>query len=155
MEELNSYIEQLITTFGEQPDELRTAVGGMDKEELHKPIEPGGWTPHQVAMHVVAADENALLPRLRRILQEENPDLPNWEEERWMEEEYDPTVPIDEAIDGWKSERAALAGTLLTDDLTVWNRTCTHPTQRERTLLWWLEYAVGHLRDHMRQLQAA
>lgn len=152
MEELRNYIEQLTTTFREQPAEVRAAVGQLGEDDLHEALEPGGWTPHQVVAHLVASDENALLPRLRRILEEESPQLPNWDEDRWMEEEYDPATPLDGMLDRWGSKRSARAATLLSDDLSIWNRTGVHPIQRERTLLWWLEYAVAHVRAHLDQL---
>jgi hypothetical protein len=152
MDELHDYINELVNRFQNQPEEWLAQADAIDSDQLRQ-VPPGQlWSPHQVITHVMAADEFALLPRLTRILVEDQPELPNWDEETWMAENYDPSQPLDPALKTWRKNRQDLAEQLAALDMTGWNRTGLHPFHGERTLLWWLEYSVGHVRNHEEQL---
>ena len=154
MKELRAYLRRLLETYEAQPETLRRAIQDYSTERLNSPIEEGEWSPHQIVAHVAAAEQEALGPRLRRILEEDRPSLDNWDEGRWMQENYDPERDIKAWLAQFESVRGELAPMLNTLELPAWNRTGTHPYKGERTLLWWLEYAVQHTRDHLDQLGA-
>ncbi|MDX1600681.1 MAG: DinB family protein, partial [Anaerolineales bacterium] len=90
MKELRGYLRRLLDTYAAQPEALREATQDLSSDQLHRPPEEGEWSPHQVVAHVAAAEQEALAPRLRRILEEDQPSLDDWDETRWMEENYDP-----------------------------------------------------------------
>lgn len=154
MEELKDYIAGLVETFGDQPSAFRTVLGSMADGALHRPLEPGGWTPHQVMAHVLASESEALLPRIERILDESDPDLPNWDETEWMANSYDPKRATADMLAAHAAARHALEGRLAGLPLEDWNRAGTHPTRGRRTALWWVEYTVAHAKDHLNQLSA-
>ncbi|MDX1601129.1 MAG: DinB family protein, partial [Anaerolineales bacterium] len=103
---------------------------------------------------VAAAEKEALAPRLRRILEEDQHSLDDWDETRWMEENYDPERDVEAWLAMFESARNDLTPRLNALELDAWNRTGRHPYRGDRTLLWWLEYAVQHTRDHLEQLGA-
>lgn len=144
----------MIDEFRAQPERFVGAVAALETAALRRPVAAGEWSPHQIVVHVVACDAEALLPRLRRIREEERPRLPNWDEEAWTASGYDPTVELKGLLTGWKRARGEEAEVLEAADPTDWNRVGIHPVKRERTLLWWLEYAVAHAREHLEQLAA-
>jgi hypothetical protein len=87
-EQLLRYRQQLVERYGQQPQELRAAVLARGEAGLHKPLAKGEWSPHQVLVHVAAAEAYAFLPRLKRIAVEDQPELPSWDETSWMESNY-------------------------------------------------------------------
>ncbi|MFP3855288.1 MAG: DinB family protein, partial [Anaerolineales bacterium] len=103
--------------------------------------------------HVMAADRHALLPRLRLIMNEDQPALPNWDEAAWMAQTYDNSEALGPELESWHKAREGLAQKFSELELSNWNRSGSHPLRGERTLLWWLEYCVHHTRDHWLQLQ--
>lgn len=155
VEELREYLAGLLDRFEAQPQALERGVSSLAAERLHRPLEPGGWTGHQVLAHTVVVDEQALLPRLGRILEEDKPMLPDWDGEAWMETDYDAGVPAEELLTRFRVGRQTAADRLRSVDDPAWNRTGLHPLRGERTLLWWLEYSVGHASEHLEQLSKA
>jgi len=149
---LARYREGLTSRYAEQIDALRDAAGAWEASGLHEPLGPGEWTPHQVVVHVVAAESLAFVPRLKRIASEDHPDLPGWDETAWMEETYNSEDDIQtwlDTFDAARREGLDLIRGLSDDD---WGRTSRHPAQGDRTLQWWLEYSVTHADDHLNQL---
>lgn len=152
MEELRDYLETLYSEFASQPAQFREAVQNIPDAAMHRPIEPGGWTPHQVLAHVVAAQVLALQPRVSRILDEDKPDLPDWDQDRWMADEYDREVPPQELLSDLESGVDEVLQRVQEMKLENWNRTGRHPMRGSRTLLWWFEYLIVHNREHVREL---
>lgn len=155
MKELQGYLERLLQNYAEQPKRLRRALEPYSKNELRQPLAEGEWSPHQVLAHVAAAEQRAFAVRLRAIMDEERPRLKNWDETRWMEDEYDRSTGIEAMLSEFEQERCELEPRLRALELEDWSQTGRHPHHGERTLLWWLEYAVQHTRDHLRQLGVA
>lgn len=152
MEELRDYLETLCSEFASQPGRLRAAVQNIPEAAMQQPIDPGGWTAHQVLSHVVAAQLLALQPRMRRILDEDKPDLPDWDQDRWMAEEYDREAPAQKLVDDLESEVEQVLQWVQGMELQKWNRTGRHPMRGSRTLLWWFEYLIAHNREHVQEL---
>jgi len=155
MEELKDYIAGLIETFASQPSEFQTMLRSFDAASLHRPLEPGGWSSHQVMAHVLASESEALLPRILRILDESDPELPNWDEIGWMANDYDSERSIVEMLKAFAAARKPVEDRLAGLPLEDWNRAGVHPTRGRRTALWWLEYTVAHAKDHLNQLAAS
>lgn len=153
MDELRDYLKGLHEEHLSQAVELRAAMARIPTGRLQSPIRPGEWSPHKILTHVVAAAEHALAPRLFRILAEEQPDLPDWDQDRWMEDNYDPAVPIDDLLAAFELGQAQVSDRLANVDFPDWNRSGRHPLRGQRTLLWWFEYLVGHNKEHIQQLQ--
>jgi hypothetical protein len=154
LEELKEYLAELVVTFESQPKAFAGALADRGPAELHRPLSPGEWSPHQVMSHVLASEAEALLPRIRRLLEEDDPDLPNWDEAAWMADSYDPSLDIGDLLAAYAAARRPLADRLDNLPLAAWNRSGAHPVQGRRTVLWWLEYTVAHAKDHLNQLGA-
>jgi hypothetical protein len=152
LDELRDYLAALIGRFLSQPETWLEAVANVEPERLQLRSNAEQWSAHQVVAHVLAADRFALLPRIRRILAEERPQLPNWDEAEWMADEYDRAMPLVNILEDWQQARQGLAEDLAGLELSGWERKGLHPYHGERTLLWWLEYSVNHAKDHERQL---
>jgi hypothetical protein len=154
MRELDVYRQQLLKLYIQQLDELSAKIEPLS-DRLNKALAPGEWSPHQVLAHVEAAERLAFDPRVHRILSEEVPVLENWDEAAWMEGEYDVSMPVSQLLDSVRSLR--LANSEILNDLSSqeWSRAGKHPLRGDRTLQYWVEYAVAHVEDHLNQLSSS
>jgi hypothetical protein len=69
-----------------------------------------------------------------------------------MAKSYEVQQPLAAGLQTWQQQRTSLAEALAGLKLEDWKRTGRHQIQGERTLLWWLEYAVNHVSNHRQQL---
>lgn len=152
MDELKEYLRDLMGEYGSQPNKVGERFDSFPEGSRTRPMRPGEWSPHQVLAHLEAADAMALRPRLQRIMEEERPHLPEWDEVRWMRSEYDREAAAADLIVSMAEGRRAILEPMAQLPLTEWNRSGIHPRWGERTLLWWLEYSVHHVWDHLDQL---
>ncbi len=150
---LDAYRRRLLERFRLQPEMVQERLRGLDREGVRAPIKPGEWSAHQVIFHVRAADEQAYGRRLMRILQEERPELEDYDEVAWMKDHYDPEESSSAILVRWQSARRGWADLLDAAPPAAWSRSGRHPFYGERTLQWWLERAVAHAEDHRRQLE--
>ncbi len=152
MEELREYRQSLIGRYAAQPQALREAAGRIPASARHARAGDGGWSPHQVLAHVRDVEIGAYLPRLSRILAEERPDLADFDGEAWMAAHYDPAEPLGTLLGSFQQARHEGLALVSVLGSTGWSRTGRHPSLGERTLGWWLERAVSHAEEHLRQL---
>ena len=64
------------------PARLRSAVAGLDREQLDTPYRPEGWTVRQVVHHVPDSHMNALI-RFKLALTEDAPTIKPYDEAAW------------------------------------------------------------------------
>ncbi|MGD2253920.1 MAG: DinB family protein [Anaerolineales bacterium] len=154
MEELIEYRSRLIGRFAGQAEDLRLAIERFSQEALHRPLETGGWTPHQVLAHVRDVELQAFLPRMVRILEQNHPTLEDFDEQAWMAEHYHAGESTSALLTAFGKARES--NPVLTKQLPsqAWNRMAFHPHWGHRTLQWWVEYAVAHTDEHLGQLGA-
>ncbi len=151
--ELHEYRQRLLELYAAQPGALRAAYAAIPPEARLRPLERDGWTPHQVLAHVRDVELQAFLPRIERILAEEDPALPDFDEGAWMEARYDPAEDHQAILEAFTKARARGSGLLRDLPPEGWNRCGRHPFFGRRTLQWWVEYAVSHAQDHISQLR--
>ncbi len=75
---------RLIQEIADAPEQLRTAVDGLDDAQLDTPYRDGGWTLRQVVHHVPDSHVNSYT-RFRLALTEDQPTIRAYHEERWAE----------------------------------------------------------------------
>ncbi|MEJ2011097.1 MAG: DinB family protein [Anaerolineales bacterium] len=155
MKELRAYRERLLEQAAGQPGRIRLQLEKASEEGLHSPLEDGGWSPHQIAVHLRDVEQKAFLPRIQSMLQEEKPELAYFDEGGWMERHYDQGEPPEEILDSFEQARRTVIELLRAADPQGWSRIGRHPTQGIRTVQWWFEYSVQHGEEHLRQLTGA
>lgn len=78
-------VEQALEMLDRGPRQLREAVAGASEPELSFPEpKPGGWSPKQVAIHLMDT-ELIWSVRRRKLLAENNPDLPAFDQNLWSD----------------------------------------------------------------------
>lgn len=150
---LDDYRRELVARYRNQVEVFRRHMAALDDRALRAPIKPGEWSPHQVVFHSAAVDQQAYGPRLGRILREDRPQLDDFDGDRWMAEHYEPSEPVGGMLDRWQALRQENAALVEAVPPTAWNRTGRQSFWGERTLQWWVERAVEHADEHLRQLR--
>ncbi len=102
--------------------------------------------------HLRAAEAEAFAPRLRRILEDDQPELADFDEGAWMAEHYEPEEPVQAILHAWQQVRRESARRLDGIPAQAWSRSGRHVYWGERTLLWWVERSLAHADEHRDQL---
>jgi hypothetical protein len=133
-------------------DDLSQASADIPAEKWHTPA-ADGETPHLILARQRAVEAQVFSVRLRRILDEEVPNLPLFVEEAWMAEHYDPSEPPEEVLAEYNDLRSQELAWLKSASPQDWNRTGRHPWWGIRSLQWWVEQALRYSEEQLRRLQ--
>lgn len=129
------------------------ALAGATDDELDRIPEPGEWSARQVVHHLADSETTSYI-RLRRLLAEDEPTIPGYDENLFARTlHYD--RPVEASLDVLRAVRAATAELLdvLTDD--EWGRTGTHTESGAYSVTVWLETYAAHAHDHAEQIRRA
>ena len=69
--------QEYFSTLKETPSQLREALAGVPKKLQQWTPAPGKWSIQQIVCHMRDMEKEAYLTRYKRILQEDNPSLPD------------------------------------------------------------------------------
>src|SRR5258708_18403739 len=116
----------------EFPPILKSAISGLNDEQLDTPYRDGGWTVRQVVHHLADSHVNAYL-RFRWVVTEDHPTIKTYDQDIWAALP-DSRLPLNSSlsiIDGLH-ERWATFLEELPDQ--AWLRKGTHPEIVEETI---------------------
>lgn len=117
----------------------------------HEQIE-GGWSPNQQVWHLLATEREVYQKRITAILNEERPQLPFWDENQVMVDEYSPDKDIAQLAEEFMAERAKTVELLKDRAPEEWARTGLMYDGREVDLAWMAEAALHHALSHFAEL---
>ncbi|MEZ4521507.1 MAG: DinB family protein [Thermomicrobiales bacterium] len=129
------------------PVELRAAVESAGQAP------EGEWSAEEIVAHLTAGDE-FWLARLNLLLTQREPFLPEFgtaADDR-MAELLEQTV--EENLDHFSDVRGQIVSMLMSMTLGDWDRTGTHETQGERSIVDTVEAIADHDADHLAQLKS-
>jgi uncharacterized damage-inducible protein DinB len=132
------------------PPILKSAVSGLNDEQLDTPYRDGGWTVRQVVHHLADSHANAYL-RFRWLVTEDRPTIKTYDQDVWASLP-DSRLPLESSlsiIDGLH-ERWATFLEALPDE--AWSRKGMHPEIGEVSLDDLLEIYSGHGAHHAGQI---
>jgi hypothetical protein len=144
MKELLEYRQKLIEKLREATDEFCAAckvAAGAQSE---------GWNAHQLAAHTRDVDAFVYGARIRRTLEEDNPEFESFDADAWMAAHYDPKEALDSILDGLRERVGALANLLNGLPPEAWARESRHKTMGAGIALQtWVERALAHIEEHL------
>jgi hypothetical protein len=143
--------EALVARFEGQLAAMLSKLRRIGDEGLRRPAGEGGLAPLQIVCHLRDVDREVNLPRLRIILERDNPFLSSVNTDDWIEQrgyiDEDPQAAVRGFIATRKTVTAALSA--LTPD--QWQRPARHSLLGPTTLVDWIavlaEHDLRHLAD--------
>jgi hypothetical protein len=136
------------------PAALRTAVTGLDDEQLDTPYRPGGWTVRQVVHHLPDSHLNSFV-RFKLGLTEETPRIGTYREASWAELP-DARLPVEVSLRLLETLHERWVALLRALDGEAWSRRIDHPEMgvlRLDQLLALYEWHSLHHVAHVRSLR--
>ena len=148
MKELAEYRLNLIKRLEDAAHEFRNEC--LKATDPKAPLEPDGWTLHQLAVHTRDVDELVYGLRTRRTAVEENPAFPNFDGEAYMAANYNPSESLDEVVNRLVENVQALVAWLKALPTESWSRVSHHTTLGSGlTLQTWVEKDLAHIEEHL------
>lgn len=127
-------IDRAIADIDALPVQLRSAVRGLNDEQLDTPYREGGWTPRQVVHHVADSHMNAYV-RCKLALTEEAPLIKAYDEAAWSELTDARTVAADVSLGLLDALHARWVALLHSMSDAEFERVYLHPEGNQRVPL--------------------
>jgi len=151
MKELMEYREKLIVRMAEAVKEFREAC--LAYKEPHTKVE-GEWTIHQLASHTRDVDKFVYGDRIRRTLNEDNPEFDSFDADVWMKEHYNKDESLEKILDDLSSNTADLVNILKSMPIKGWSRESRHKESGGgKTLQLWVERNLRHIEEHLQTVK--
>ena len=116
------------------PNELGDLLTELDQETLRwKPV-PNKWSIKEIMCHLRDMESDAYLARYRRILAEDNPALPNVDQDKLAIERDYINQDAMTALSEFKGLRATTIRTLESATAESWSRSGVHETDGPMTV---------------------
>ena len=119
------------------------------------PLEAGGWNAHQLASHTRDVEVLVYGMRMRRTVEEENPEFQDFDADTWMAKHYDPNKPFNEILDTFMTSVQETVDWLHTLPAEAWDRESRHALASGSifTLRDWVERDIAHIEEHLKTIK--
>ncbi len=138
----------LIAAYLAGPGDLRTAVAGLNTEQLTARPIPGRWSVLEVVCHLADTDGN-IAHRIKRVLAEETPAFDRVNPEGMLMALAYHGRDISEELAFIDVTRGQVARIFRATSPEVWERTGIVNTRGPRTVAQMITGAIDHLQHHL------
>ncbi len=146
--------EELIRELDTTPHRVRELIGGRERAALQRRREPGSWSAAEVCRHLRDAVQVYGM-RFKWMILQDDPFLPNYEEDRWVAASPDGPDELDRLIEEMEAYRAETVRLLRSRPAEGWQRTGRHEVLGPLTLEPYVRHEVAHEEAHLAQLRQA
>lgn len=115
-------------------------------------IQTNEWSITEIICHLRDVDEEVNLPRIRRILHEQNPFLPGMDTDPWAHERQYISQNGQQALHQFISVRMKLLDLLSSMQVNEWNRSARHAILGRTKMAELVNIIATHDRLHIKQL---
>ncbi|SPU38822.1 putative metal-dependent hydrolase [Lysinibacillus capsici] len=145
-------MEDLIKEYSLGYTMIWDAIEGLTEEELRYKPAPNKWSIHQILIHVTDSEISAI-PRLKKVLAEEEPILVSFDQDAWANTLSYDLLDREQYLHLFKLLRTSMQPIL--DNLTSEQsrRVGIYIDQERFTFKQLLEFRVQHVRDHLDQIE--
>lgn len=147
-------LDAVLAGLAEMPARLRSALSGAQETALTRAPSPDGWSAFQTFCHVRDATL-AYAARFRWIVFDNDPFLPDYDENNWVAASRDSPADIPEILDQVAASRADLVRVLSRLPKDGWARTGRHEAMGSVVLEHYARHQVVHEAMHLEQIDAA
>ncbi|MEW6213238.1 MAG: DinB family protein, partial [Acidobacteriota bacterium] len=136
------------------PNELADLLTGLDEETLRWRPRPDKWSIKEIMCHLRDMESEAYLARYLRILSEDNPLLPNIDQDRLAAERDYINQDARAALEDFKRTRAITVNTLEAAPVDAFSRAGVHETAGRLTIEQLIERQIkGNDLNHLSQMK--
>ena len=148
MKDLLEYRSKLIDRLEASMVEFRRACLAIS--DPFQAVDEGGWNTHQLAAHTRDVDKVVYGMRIRRTIEEDNPEFRNFDADEWMATHYDADEPLASILDELSASIKTAASMLRGLPREAWSRASRHETYVSGfTLQTWVERGLAHIEEHL------
>lgn len=141
----------LLANLRSTPAALATLTSSLPPEAWQRRPAPGEWCLTEIVCHLRDVEREFNLPRIRKLLAEENPFVAGEVTDRWVEERQYSKQDGRQALADFTAARKETLGRL--NDLQAeWSRTARHAIFGPTTLQELVGFVAGHDRAHVQQV---
>lgn len=148
-----AHVSEYIAGIAALPENLRSAVYGLEEAQLDTPYREGGWTVRQVVHHVADSHMQAY-GRMRLAMTEEWPVIKPYNEKLWAEMPDSRTLPVEVSLELLDALHRRWTAMLKSFKAADWERGYEHPERGRTTLLeavalydWHSQHHVAHITE--------
>jgi hypothetical protein len=143
-----AHISNYIGSLAALPENLRSAVEGLNDAQLDTPYREGGWTVRQLVHHVADSHMNAYI-RTRLALTEDWPVVKGYDEKLWAELADCRTLPVEVSLEILAPLHRRWVALLRSLSEADWQRGYQHLERGRTTLLQAAALYDWHSRHHV------
>jgi hypothetical protein len=133
-------------------NELSKTVAGIPSSAWDLPFGQDSHTPHYILAHLRELEAQVFAIQLRRILAEETPLVPVFDDDAWMSTHYRSEETALKIMEDFINLRKQELNYLRELSPAAWSRTARHPWWGLHTLQWWVELQLDYSDQHLREL---
>jgi hypothetical protein len=152
MEELIAYRQELFSALESVVDELSKKVTHTHSRAWHHSSGSGGRTAHYSLTHLREIEAQVFSIQLHRILEEETPLMPPFDDEAWMANHYKREEPAAMVLEGFTILRKQELPWLRDLPPVSWSRIARHPRWGVHAFQWWVEKQLDCSKQHLWQI---
>ena len=143
--------QALLACLRATPAALATLTASMSSDTWQRKPASGEWCLTEIVCHLRDVECEVNLPRLRKLLAEDNPFVAGEDTDRWAEERQYATQDGHQALVEFTEARKETLS-LLNGLQAEWSRTARHAIFGSTTLQELMGFAAGHDRAHVQQV---
>lgn len=134
-------------------ERFRVACLAVDDDKA--PLEEGGWNLHQLVSHTRDVEIYVYGARMRRTVEEDNPEFQDFDAEGWMDENYDPDEPFTDLLEKFMVSVQKAVDWLNALPPEAWDRESRHEMAKGSvfTLQNWVERDIAHIEEHLETIE--
>ncbi len=146
--------EQLLVQLATMPPRLRELLTGRDSAALRRRTVTADWSPMEVFRHLRDIAQVYGM-RFKWIILQDDPFLPNYDEDRWVSESPDGPDEIESLIREIEAYRGETLRLLRSLPPAGWSRRGRHEVLGVVELEAYVRHQVAHEEQHLAQLRSA
>jgi len=143
---------EAIARYAAGVEELVAALHGLTPAELDWRPGPEAWSVREVVHHLEDAELTGAV-RLRRLLTEEAPAIPAFDEEVYRARLAYGTRPVEPALAAIRAAHATTAELLARLGPADWARAGVHSEEGPYSVERWLAFHAAHTHEHAAQIR--
>jgi len=141
----------LLATLRSTPAALATLISSLPSQTWTRPPSPAEWCLTEIVCHLRDVEREVNLPRIRKVLTEENPSIIGQVTDVWVKERQCADQNGPQALADFTAARKEALG-LLDGLVSEWSRPARHTIFGPTTLQELVDFVTGHDRAHIQQV---